>query len=152
MKQAIEYLLFRSGVSNYRIAKATGISQVVLSKYVTGKSDVGRMTLDNAIKIHNYFKEMLIMSEKRFGTVKFEGKEYILTMDAVTTGRQLNNGQDFNDKSEGEIYEFEMSADAIDEQGKSYTVYWIFENEKGEGGKDLDEFDYNAVYQVKEND
>lgn len=56
MKKAIEWLLFDSGLSNYQISQATGISQVSLSKYATGKSDVGKMTLDNAIKLYDFYK------------------------------------------------------------------------------------------------
>lgn len=59
MKKEIEWLLFDSGVSNYQISRATGISQVVLSKYATGKSDVGKMTLDNAERLYEYYKEVL---------------------------------------------------------------------------------------------
>lgn len=151
MKTAIEYLLFNSGISNYQISKATGISQVVLGKYTNHVSDIGNMSLDTAIKLNNYFKEMLKMSEKRYGTVESDGKFYTVTTDAVTTNRVLNNGQDYNDKGDGEIYEFEMSADAIDPEGNGYIVYWVFEDVKGDGGKEsLDLFDYDVVNRVVE--
>lgn len=56
--------LFNSDVSNYQISKDTKISQMTLSKYATGKSELGNMTLDNALKLNDYYtknKEMLIM-------------------------------------------------------------------------------------------
>lgn len=65
MKKEIEYLLFESGISNYRISKETGISQPALNKYTNdanGSSKIGNMSLDNAIKIYNYYlEEMEIM-------------------------------------------------------------------------------------------
>lgn len=94
---------------------------------------------------------MINMTNSKFGTVTFEGKEYSLTSEAVTTGRSLNNGQNFNDKSDGETYEFEMSADAIDEYGNACRVCWIFEDIKGENGQDdLSNFDYDKVDRVVE--
>lgn len=114
MKKAIEFLLFNSGVSNYQIAKATGISQVVLSKYATGKSDVGRMTLDNAEKIYNYFKEWIEMTENEFGTVFFEGKGYILVEQAF-----LNHIQGLDGVSDDHY-----AARAVDRDGNEYMVYW----------------------------
>lgn len=58
MKKQIEWLLTESGVSNYRISKETGISEVMLGRYSSGKIDVGRMSLDNAIKLHKYYTEL----------------------------------------------------------------------------------------------
>lgn len=107
MKKAIEWLLFKSGVSNYQISQATGISQVVLSKYATGKSDIGRMTLDNAIKIYNYFKEVLTMTGH--DPVVFEGKEVFLTQDPYIDGTH-----------ESPYYR----AHAVDVVGNEYHVYW----------------------------
>lgn len=109
MKQAIEYLLFRSGVSNYQISKTTGISQPVLSKYTSGKSDIENMTFGNAIKLHNYFKEMVEMWKKEFGIAVVGGKEYILTQEAYIDGTH-----------EHPYYR----ARALDDFGNEYFVYW----------------------------
>lgn len=116
MKKAIEYLLFESNVSNYQISQATGISQVVFSKYATGKSDIGRMTLDNAEKIYNYYKEWLDATEKRFGSVYFDGKEYVLLEEAF-----LNHhiSADFT-----LVKHVHYAARAIDTSGNEYMVYW----------------------------
>ena len=77
-------------------------------------------------------------------TIKFEGKVYTLTSEAEPTSRHLpSNYTNYNDAVEGELYDFETSAEAIDENGSECIVYWIFENEKSENGKQLDEFDYD---------
>jgi transcriptional regulator with XRE-family HTH domain len=143
MKQTIEYLLFRSGISNYQISQATGISQVVLSKYETGKSDVGRMTLDNAIKLNNYYKEWLKMMENKNGTVEFEAKKYILIDQADFSGRQLLDWQ----TEEGYAH---FRAPAVDGEGNEYVVEWVLKTvyENGEGIEDLSELDWNNVDNV----
>lgn len=89
--------------------------------------------------------------EKEFGSVKFKGKKYILTMQADFTNRLLPYPKNYNDVSDGEEYDFEMSAGAIDKDGNEFTVYWIFTDKKGENGKELDMFDYDQVDRVTEN-
>lgn len=145
MKKAIEYLLTNPGISNYQIAKATGISQTVLGKYTNHVSDVGKMTLDNAIKLNNYFKELLKMADTKFGSVTFEGKEYTLTDQPDFTGRQLLDWQ----TKEGLAH---FSAPAMDAEGNGYTVEWILKivYENGEGIEDLGELDWENVDKVEE--
>lgn len=55
--EEVKYLLFDSGVSNYRISKATGIAQSTLSDYVNHKTKIERMPVETAIKLHNYYVE-----------------------------------------------------------------------------------------------
>jgi len=88
--------------------------------------------------------------EKEFGFVEFEGKKYILTMQADFTNRQMPSPRDYNDVLDNEEYDFEMSASAVDENENNYTVYWIFTDIKGENGKELDSFDYDKVNRVIE--
>ncbi|ARF67195.1 hypothetical protein B7C51_04285 [Paenibacillus larvae subsp. pulvifaciens] len=85
-----------------------------------------------------------------FGTVVFEGKEFKLTEDANFTNRVLGGWYtDFNDASEGEKFDFEVSAPGVDDEGNEVTVYWIFTDIKGEGGKEgLDEYNYDDVDRV----
>ncbi len=64
-KRAIEYLLFESGVSNYKISKMTGISTPALGKYSNGKSDVENMTFGNAIKLYDCYLQL--KEEKEIG-------------------------------------------------------------------------------------
>lgn len=88
---------------------------------------------------------------KEFGTVTFEGREYALTSQADHTSRLLPGCYaNFNDASDGEAYDFEMSAGAIDKGGNEYTVYWLFEGCKGEGDYELDSYDYSTADRVVE--
>jgi hypothetical protein len=88
--------------------------------------------------------------DKNYGTVEFEGMEYTLTTDADFTSRMLEHSNNYNDVLEGENYDFEMAADAVDSKGKEYKVYWIFTDVKGEDAKELDSFDYDKVDRVEE--
>lgn len=99
-------------------------------------------------QIRNYLKEDNKMSID-YGTVKFEGNEYRLTSQADFTNRLFNHMSNFNQVDDGEEFEFEMSARAIDNKGDKYTVYWRFTDVKGEQ-KELDEFDYSIADRVKE--
>jgi len=55
MKDNIKKLLIADNPSNYRISKDTGIAQTTLSDYATGKSDIGNMKLDHALKLNGYY-------------------------------------------------------------------------------------------------
>jgi len=86
---------------------------------------------------------------KEFGTVTFDGREYALTDQADFTSRLLPGGYiNYNDASDGDEYDFEMSASAIDKDGNEYMVYWMFTNIKGEDAAELDSFDYDDVDRV----
>lgn len=54
-KQEILNLLTNN--SHYQISKVTGISEQTLSNYVKGRTDVGNMSYNNAIKLTQYAKE-----------------------------------------------------------------------------------------------
>lgn len=43
--------------SRYQISKVTGISEQTLSNYLKGRTDVGNMSYNNAIKLTQYAKE-----------------------------------------------------------------------------------------------
>ena len=45
-------------VTAYRISKATGISDTTISRWVTGKTPIEKMSLENAIKLTNYVEEL----------------------------------------------------------------------------------------------
>jgi hypothetical protein len=86
-----------------------------------------------------------------YGKVIFKGKEFLLTSDASITGRQLQFCVNYNDAEIGENFQFEMSANAIDKDDKTFIVYWIFKDIKGEEGKeDLSDYDYDIVNNVEE--
>ena len=88
--------------------------------------------------------------KSNFGEVEFEGREYQLTSEADFTSRMLQYNNNYNDVAEGENYNFEMSAPAIDADGNAYTIYWIFEGVKGEDDPELDSYDYDKVDRVEE--
>lgn len=67
MKKEIEFLLFESGVSNYKISQITGISAPALQKYSNKTSDVENMTLGNAIKLYDCYQKL--RKEKEIKTV-----------------------------------------------------------------------------------
>lgn len=80
IKKEIEYLILESRISNYQISKETGIAQSTLSDYSKGKTDIGRMPLDRAIKLHDYYK-------KELGEMK---EVYIASIEeTVTLGDEL---------------------------------------------------------------
>lgn len=59
IKRNIKMLLASEEISNYKISKETGIAQTTLSDYATGKSSIGNMKLDHAIKLNKYYKEKI---------------------------------------------------------------------------------------------
>ena len=84
-----------------------------------------------------------------FGTVTFNGKEYTFTGDADLTNRCLPQCyRQFQNTPEGEEYDFEMSAPAMDADGNKYWVYWIFSAIKGDEAE-LDSYDYDDVDRVE---
>lgn len=91
MKKAfdeVRYLLFDSGVSNYRISQATGIAQSTLSDYVKKKTKVERMPVETAIKLHNYFKEELGEMEKTM----WEFERYTVYLESDVLRFENNDG------------------------------------------------------------
>lgn len=82
-------------------------------------------------------------------TITFENKTYTLISDAEQTGRLLPYPKNYHEVESGEEYDFEMRANAEDEEGKRYEVLWIFSDIKGDE-KELDCFDYDDIYDVRE--
>jgi transcriptional regulator with XRE-family HTH domain len=74
MRNKIEKLL-NSNLSTYAISKATGITSSSLSNLRNEKRKLDNLSLFNAERLYNYYKEMEIMLEitswlKEFGTVE----------------------------------------------------------------------------------
>jgi len=66
LKESIMKLLTSEHISNYKISKETGIAQTTLSDYATGKSKIGNMKLDHALKLNEFYnknKELVEMLE-----------------------------------------------------------------------------------------
>ena len=47
-----------SQVTAYRISKDTGIGETTISRWVTGKTTLKKMSLEHAIKLTNYYDEI----------------------------------------------------------------------------------------------
>ena len=69
-----------------------------------------------------------IQKVETYGEVTYGGCVYYLIDDATETNRLTETP--YIDVLEGEIYEFEMSAPAIDSDGTEYTIYWTFFDRK----------------------
>jgi len=54
IKENIENLL-QSEISNYRIHKETGVAQSTLSDLKSGKSKLGNVKLDVALKLNDFY-------------------------------------------------------------------------------------------------
>lgn len=52
-------------VTAYRISKATGIGDTTISRWVTGKTPIEKMSLENAIKLTNYVEELDMENAKQ---------------------------------------------------------------------------------------
>ncbi|MGM8213152.1 hypothetical protein ACLIBH_10210 [Virgibacillus sp. W0430] len=64
IKENIQKLLESKEISNYKISKDTGIAPMTLSDYATGKSIIGNMKLDHAIKLNEYYLKNKDILEK----------------------------------------------------------------------------------------
>ena len=82
-------------------------------------------------------------------TITFNNQSYTLTEMPVPSDRLLSYDKNYVDVEIGEEFDFEMTAPAIDEAGKTYEVRWIFSDIKG-SERALDEFDYSQIDQVIE--
>lgn len=88
---------------------------------------------------------------KEFGIVTCDGREFALTGHADHTSRLLPGGYtNYTDAADGDEYDFEMSAGAIDQDGNEYKVYWIFTGQKGEDDPELDSYDYATANRVEQ--
>jgi hypothetical protein len=85
-------------------------------------------------------------TESGDGKFEWEGKMIYLDGDADTTSKALPFG--YNEVQWGEEYVFEMTAPAHDDAGNIYEVVWHFWDVKGQDDRQLDEFDYDDVYDV----
>ena len=52
-------------VTAYKISKATGIGDTTISRWVTGKTPIEKMSLENAIKLTNYAEELEMENAKQ---------------------------------------------------------------------------------------
>lgn len=78
MKKEIEELL-NSDLTSYKIAKETGITVQQIDRY-RKSSKVGNITLDNAIKLYNFYKKEKKMIKLTF---KYKGAEKEVYSDSL---------------------------------------------------------------------
>jgi len=55
MKENIKKLLTSEEISIYRISKDTGIAESTLRDHANGKTEIGNMKLDFALKLNEYY-------------------------------------------------------------------------------------------------
>lgn len=66
-------------VTAYRISKATGIGDTTISRWVTGKTPIEKMSLENAIKLTKYAEELTMISAKELlETIKNNDVSYAI--------------------------------------------------------------------------
>lgn len=110
----IEYVVFKSDATVYARAKAMGITESMLARYVKEESDLENMTLKVASKMMEYYKGVIEDMQRQYGTVDFDGREYTLTEQAY-----LYHAQGLDD-----IADNHYRANALDDEGNEYFVYW----------------------------
>ena len=132
---------------------------------VIGVEEAARMLKLSPGTVKNYCAEGKILAKKigktwimdktnlgeafKMETVNFEGKEYRLLEQAEVTGTELDGRfTNYHEAQNGETYDFEMSAPALDDEENEVTVYWMFEAVKGEE-QELDSYDYDNVDRVE---
>jgi hypothetical protein len=82
--------------------------------------------------------------------VTFKGKTYIIEGMAEGTGRLLNTVPNYNEPDDDGNYDFEMSDNAIDEDGNEFIVYWIFNTSDYNAETEMDSYDWDNVSRVRE--
>lgn len=61
MRKNIESLLFKSGLSGYRISKDSGVPQSAVNRFMTKEANLDNIPLLNAEKLNKYYKEEVEM-------------------------------------------------------------------------------------------
>lgn len=75
-----------------------------------------------------------------YGTTNFEGKEYKLTQDAYYESGYGNGFSEFfTDVDSGKMEYY--TANAVDENGRTYQVYWKITNPDAELSEDMCDWD-----------
>ena len=82
--------------------------------------------------------------------VEFEGNKYICEGMAEHTNRLLNTVPNYNEPDNDGNYDFEMSDNAVDEDGNEYIVYWIFNTADYDADTETDSYDWDNVSKVRE--
>lgn len=82
----------------------------------------------------------------KYGTVTSDGITYTL-IDVADMSSRLMPYKPFHQAQEGDEYDFEMVANAVDDEGNPYQIAWIFAAIKGDE-PELDSYDYSTPHSV----
>lgn len=63
IKENISNLIFKSGISMYKISKETGVSEPVLGRYKNGSSQIDNMPLETALKLNSFYESLNVEVE-----------------------------------------------------------------------------------------
>nr|DAX73200.1 MAG TPA: ATP-dependent DNA helicase [Caudoviricetes sp.] len=96
-------------VTAYRISKATGIGDTTISRWVTGKTPIEKMSLENAIKLTNYAEELdMEIAKQLLETIKNNDVAYAIVNEdgAVYCNSETSNIMDIygHDGEDGHFY------------------------------------------------
>lgn len=96
--------------------------------------------------VAEYWLESYPGDKPEYGTVTFDGVEYVLDSIAEYSNRVFPGW--WGDADEGESYVAEFSAAAHDSEGNDYAVYWQFAEIKGQEPEDLGLYPWQDVNRV----
>jgi len=93
----------------YKISKATGIGSTTISRWVTGKTPIEKMSLENAIKLTNYAEELeMEIAKQLLEDIKNNDVAYAIVNEdgAVYCNRETSNIMDIygHDGEDGHFY------------------------------------------------
>lgn len=104
MKKEIEELL-KSDLTSYKIAKETGITVQQIDRY-RKNNKVGNITLDNALKLYNYKKEISKENKKMLKlSFNYKGKVKEVYSDSLDGAAKEAIEYFKNDEHANEVYE-----------------------------------------------
>ena len=93
----------------YKISKATGIGSTTISRWVTGKTPIEKMSLENAIKLTNYAEKLeMEIAKQLLEDIKNNDVAYAIVNEdgAVYCNRETSNIMDIygHDSEDGHFY------------------------------------------------
>ncbi|HEP3563287.1 TPA: DUF3553 domain-containing protein [Streptococcus pyogenes] len=112
-------------VTAYKISKATGIGDTTISRWVTGKTPIEKMSLENAIKLTNYAEELTMISAKELlETIKNNDVAYAIVNEdgAVYCNLETSNIMDIYGHNGEDGHFYGVYGDAVGGQLDSRNV------------------------------
>ena len=112
-------------VTAYKISKATGIGDTTISRWVTGKTPIEKMSLENAIKLTKYAEELTMISAKELlETIKNNDVAYAIVNEdgAVYCNIETSNIMDIYGHNGEDGHFYGVYGDAVGGQLDSRNV------------------------------